>query len=152
LWGFDIPGYLVWTALIYAIVGSVLTHYVGRRLIPLNFTQQRVEADFRFSLVRLRENSEGVALYRGEREELGGLRNRFAAVIANWWQLMRKRKQLNWFQSFYAQLAIIFPYIVVSPRFFSGSIPLGAIFQTASAFGRCRARSPGSMRTPLYAT
>jgi putative ATP-binding cassette transporter len=77
-----------------------------------------------------------VALYRGEREELGGLRNRFAAVIANWWQLMRKRKQLNWFQSFYAQLAIIFPYIVVSPRFFSGSIPLGAIFQTASAFGQ----------------
>jgi putative ATP-binding cassette transporter len=136
LWGFNVPGYLVWTALIYAIVGSVLTHYVGRRLIPLNFMQQRVEADFRFSLVRLRENSEGVALYRGEREELGGLRSRFAAVIANWWQLMRKRKQLNWFQSFYAQLAIIFPYIVVSPRFFSGSIPLGAIFQTASAFGQ----------------
>ena len=136
LWGFNIPGYLVWTALIYASVGTVLTHYVGRKLIPLNFMQQRVEADFRFSLVRLRENSEGVALYRGEREELGGLRNRFAAVIANWWQLMRKRKQLNWFQSFYAQLAIIFPYIVVSPRFFSGSIPLGAIFQTASAFGQ----------------
>jgi putative ATP-binding cassette transporter len=136
LWGFDIPGYLVWTALVYAIVGSVLTHYVGRRLIPLNFQQQRVEADFRFSLVRLRENSEGVALYRGEQEELGGLRHRFAAVIGNWWQLMRKRKQLNWFQSFYAQLAIIFPYIVVSPRFFSGAIPLGAIFQTASAFGQ----------------
>jgi putative ATP-binding cassette transporter len=136
LWGFNIPGYLVWTALIYASVGTVLTHYVGRKLIPLNFMQQRVEADFRFALVRLRENSEGVALYRGEREELGGLRNRFAAVIANWWQLMRKRKQLNWFQSFYAQLAIIFPYVVVSPRFFSGSIPLGAIFQTASAFGQ----------------
>jgi putative ATP-binding cassette transporter len=136
LWGLNIPGYLVWTALIYASVGTVLTHYVGRKLIPLNFMQQRVEADFRFSLVRLRENSEGVALYRGEREELGGLRNRFAGVIANWWQLMRKRKQLNWFQSFYAQLAIIFPYIVVSPRFFSGSIPLGAIFQTASAFGQ----------------
>jgi len=136
LWGTNIPGYLVWTALIYAIVGSVLTHYVGRRLIPLNFMQQRVEADFRFSLVRLRENSEGIALYRGEREELGGLRQRFAGVIANWWQLMRKRKQLNWFQSFYAQLAIIFPYIVVSPRFFSGAIPLGEIFQTASAFGQ----------------
>jgi len=136
LWGTNIPGYLVWTALIYAIVGSVLTHYVGRRLIPLNFMQQRVEADFRFSLVRLREKSEGIALYRGEREELGGLRQRFAGVIANWWQLMRKRKQLNWFQSFYAQLAIIFPYIVVSPRFFSGAIPLGEIFQTASAFGQ----------------
>jgi putative ATP-binding cassette transporter len=136
LWGFNIPGYLVWCALAYAIVGTVLTHVIGRKLIGLGFNKQRVEADFRFSLVRLRENSEGVALYRGEQEELGGLRQRFAAVIANWWQLMRKRKQLNWFTSFYAQLAIIFPYIVVAPRFFSGSIPLGAIFQTASAFGQ----------------
>ena len=136
LWGFDIPGYLVWTALVYAGAGSVLTHFVGRRLIRLGFNQQRVEADFRFSLVRLRENSEGVALYRGEREELGGLRERFAALIGNWWQLMRKRKQLNWFQSFYAQLAIIFPYIVVAPRFFAGTIPLGQIFQTASAFNQ----------------
>jgi putative ATP-binding cassette transporter len=136
LWGIGIPGYLVWTALVYAIAGTVLTHYIGRKLVGLDFQQQRVEADFRFSLVRLRENSEGVALYRGEREELGGLRHRFSEVIANWWRLMRKRKQLNWFQSFYAQLAIIFPYIVVSPRFFSGAIPLGAIFQTASAFGQ----------------
>jgi vitamin B12/bleomycin/antimicrobial peptide transport system ATP-binding/permease protein len=136
LWGFNIPGYLVWCALAYAIVGTVLTHVIGRKLIGLGFNKQRVEADFRFSLVRLRENSEGVALYRGEQEELGGLRQRFAAVIGNWWQLMRKRKQLNWFTSFYAQLAIIFPYIVVSPRFFSGAIPLGAIFQTASAFGQ----------------
>ena len=136
LWGLDIPGYLVWTALIYATAGTLLTHYIGRKLIGLDFNRQRVEADFRFSLVRLRENSEGVALYRGEREELGGLRHRFAAVIGNWWQLMRKRKQLNWFTSFYAQLAIIFPYIVVAPRFFSGSIPLGAIFQTASAFNQ----------------
>ena len=136
LWGMDIPGYLVWTALIYATAGTLLTHYIGRKLIGLDFNRQRVEADFRFSLVRLRENSEGIALYRGEREELGGLRQRFVAVIGNWWQLMRKRKQLNWFTSFYAQLAIIFPYIVVAPRFFSGSIPLGAIFQTASAFNQ----------------
>ena len=136
LWGFDIPGYLVWTALIYATVGTAAAHYVGRKLIGLDFNQQRVEADFRFSLVRLRENSEGVALYRGEHEELGGLRQRFGAVVGNWWQLMRKRKQLNWFQSFYAQLAIIFPYIVVAPRFFAGTIPLGQIFQTASAFNQ----------------
>ncbi len=136
LWGLDIPGYLVWTALIYAIAGTLLTHYIGRKLIGLDFNRQRVEADFRFSLVRLRENSEGVALYRGEQEELGSLRHRFGAVIGNWWQLMRKRKQLNWFQSFYAQLAIIFPYIVVAPRFFAGTIPLGQIFQTASAFNQ----------------
>jgi vitamin B12/bleomycin/antimicrobial peptide transport system ATP-binding/permease protein len=135
-WGLNVPGYLVWTALIYATVGTALTHYIGRKLIGLDFNKQRVEADFRFSLVRLRENSEGVALYRGEQEELGNLRQRFTAVIGNWWQLMRKRKQLNWFTSFYAQLAIIFPYIVVAPRFFSGAIPLGEIFQTASAFNQ----------------
>src|SRR5262245_16080440 len=136
LWGFSIPGYLVWTALVYAAVGSVLTHLIGRKLIGLGYNKQRVEADFRFSLVRLRENSEGVALYRGEQEELGGLRQRFAAVIGNWWQLMRKRKQLNWYTNFYAQLAIIFPYIVVAPRFFAGKIQLGVIFQTASAFNQ----------------
>ena len=136
VFGMDIPGYLVWVALVYAIAGTFLTHFIGRKLIGLDFNQQRVEADFRFSLVRLRENSEGIALYRGEAEELGGLRGRFAAVITNWWQIMYKRKQLGWFTSFYHQLAIIFPYIVVSPRFVSGQIPLGAIFQTASAFGQ----------------
>jgi vitamin B12/bleomycin/antimicrobial peptide transport system ATP-binding/permease protein len=136
LLGITIPGYLVWVALIYAVAGTFLTHLVGRKLIGLDFNQQRVEADFRFSLVRLRENSEGVALYRGEKEELGGLRQRFAEVISNFWLIMYKRKQLGWFTSFYHQLAIIFPYIVVSPRFFSGAIPLGAIFQTASAFGQ----------------
>ncbi len=136
LWGITVHGYLVWVALIYATVGTVLAHYIGRKLIGLEFGKQRVEADFRFSLVRLRENSEGVALYRGEADELSGLRGRFGSVVGNWWALMRKRKQLNWYSSFYGQLAIIFPYIVVSPRFFSGAIPLGAIFQTASAFNQ----------------
>ena len=136
VWGVRIPGYMVWVALVYAIAGSWLTHVIGRPLIGLDFNQQRFEADFRFSLVRLRENSEGVALYRGEKEELAGLQQRFTAVIANWWSLMLKRKQLGWFTSFYGQLAIIFPYVVVSPRFFSGQMPLGGIFQTASAFGQ----------------
>jgi putative ATP-binding cassette transporter len=136
LFGVSIPGYMVWVAVVYAIVGSWLTHVIGRPLIRLDFNQQRFEADFRFSLVRLRENSEGVALYRGEREELEGFRGRFAAVIGNWWSLMLKQKQLGWFTSFYSQLAIIFPYVVVSPRFFAGQIPLGGIFQTASAFGQ----------------
>src|SRR5687767_14299327 len=136
LWGVSIPGYMVWAALLYAIVGSVLTHRVGRPLIGLDFNQQRFEADFRFSLVRLRENSEGVALYRGEREELAGLHQRFGAVIANWWKLMLKQKQLTWVVSFYAQLANIFPLLVVSPRYFAGEMQLGGIFQTASAFGQ----------------
>jgi putative ATP-binding cassette transporter len=136
LFGVSIPGYMVWVALIYAVAGSLLTHLIGKPLIRLDFNQQRFEADFRFSLVRLRENSEGVALYRGEREELEGFRGRFVNVITNWWALMLKQKQIGWFTSFYHQLAIIFPYVVVSPRFFSGQIQLGGIFQTASAFGQ----------------
>ena len=134
--GVSVPGYMVWVALVYATLGTWLTHVIGRKLIGLDFNQQRFEADFRFALVRLRENSEGVALYRGEQEELSRFHQRFANVISNWWALMRKQKQLGWFTSFYAQLAIIFPYIVVSPRFFSGAMPLGGIFQTASAFGQ----------------
>lgn len=134
--GISIPGYMVWIALIYAIVGTWFTHVIGKRLIPLNFNQQRFEADFRFSLVRLRENSEGVALYRGEPGELANFKARFANIIANYWGLMRKTKQLNWFTVLYAQLAIIFPFLVAGPRFFSGKGPLGEIFQIASAFGQ----------------
>jgi putative ATP-binding cassette transporter len=134
--GFSIPGYMVWVALVYAIVGTWLTHVIGRPLIRLDFNQQRFEADFRFSLVRLRENSEGVALYRGEGEELAGLRERFGAVVGNWWALMWKQKQLGWFTSFYGQLAVIFPFVVASPRFFSGAMQLGGLIQTVSAFGQ----------------
>jgi putative ATP-binding cassette transporter len=142
-WGFNIPGYLVWTALIYAIVGSVLTHYVGRRLIPLNFLQQRVEADS--PLVRLRENSEVAST--GARARAGGLRNRFAAVIANWWQLMRKRKQLNWFQSFTRSSRSSSPISWSLRASFPAASP-GAIFQTASAFGQVQGSLSGSsMRT-----
>jgi putative ATP-binding cassette transporter len=126
---------MVWVAIVYATLGTWLTHLIGRALIGLDFNQQRYEADFRFSLVRLRENSEGVALYRGEKEELGRFHERFANVIGNWWALMRKQKQLGWFTAFYGQMAIIFPYLVVSPRYFSGAMQLGGIFQTASAFG-----------------
>jgi len=134
--GFNIPGYMVWAALVYAIAGTWLTHVIGRPLIGLDFNQQRLEADFRFSLVRLRENSEGVALYRGEGPELAGLRGRFKAVVGNWWALMLKQKQLGWYTSFYGQVAIIFPYVVVSPRFFSGAMHLGGLMQTVSAFGQ----------------
>jgi putative ATP-binding cassette transporter len=136
LFGTEIPGYMVWVALVYAIVGTWLTHLIGRPLIGIGFEQQRFEANFRFSLVRLRENAEGVALYRGEPGELANFRGRFADVIAIWWTKMLKQKQLGWFQSFYGQVAIIFPFVVASPRFFSGAMPLGGIFQIASAFGQ----------------
>ena len=134
--GIEIPGYMFWVAVIYAIVGTWLTHVIGKPLVLLNFNQQRFEADFRFSLVRLRENSEGVALYRGEAGESASFRARFANVVANWWGIMKKQKQLVWFTSLYAQVAIIFPFIVASPRYFSGKIPLGEFFQIGSAFGQ----------------
>jgi putative ATP-binding cassette transporter len=132
--GMAIPGYMVWVAVIYSGVGSWLTHLVGRRLIELNFNQQRFEADYRYSLVRLRENSEGVALYRGEPVELANFRERFAQVVGNWWGIMKKRKHLNWFVSFYYQFSVPFPYLVAAPRYFAGAITMGVIFQVASAF------------------
>ncbi|MBS0336300.1 MAG: ABC transporter ATP-binding protein/permease [Proteobacteria bacterium] len=134
--GVTIQGYMVWVALAYAIAGTWLTHVIGRPLIGLNFARQRVEADFRFSLVRLRENSEGVALYAGEAGEFANFKGRFAEVIEKWWAIMLKQKQITWFTSFYGQLAIIFPFVVSAPRYFSGGAPLGSIFQTASAFGQ----------------
>jgi vitamin B12/bleomycin/antimicrobial peptide transport system ATP-binding/permease protein len=134
--GFSIPGYMVWAALVYAVLGTWITHKIGKPLIGLEFDRQRVEADYRFALVRLRENSEGVALYRGENEELGNFRERFAGVITNWWNIMRKQKQLGFFTISYDQLAIIFPLVVASPRYFSGAIGLGGVMQIASAFGQ----------------
>jgi putative ATP-binding cassette transporter len=136
LFGVSIPGYMVWVALVYAIVGTWLAHVIGKPLIKIGFDQQRYEANFRFSLVRLRENTEGVALYRGEASELQNFRANFRDVITIWWRKMLKQKQLGWFQSFYGQVAIIFPFLVASPRFFSGQMQLGGIFQIASAFGQ----------------
>jgi putative ATP-binding cassette transporter len=136
LFGVTIPGYMVWVALVYAVVGTALTHLIGKPLVRIGFDQQRYEADFRFALVRLRENTEGVALYRGEAEENANFRARFANVISIWWEKMLKQKQLNWFTIFYAQIAIIFPFFVAAPRYFSGTMPLGGIFQIASAFGQ----------------
>jgi len=134
--GWTIPGYMVWAALLYSIVGTWLTEKVGRRLVRLDFEQQRYEADFRFSLVRLRENTEGVALYRGERDELENFRQRFRRVVENWWGIMGLQKRLTGFTVGFAQVAIIFPFVVAGPRFFRGEIALGGLMQTASAFGQ----------------
>jgi putative ATP-binding cassette transporter len=133
---FEIPGYLVWAALIYAIIGTWVTHLVGRPLIKLNFDQQRYEADFRFSLVRLRENAEEVTLLAGEEAEGQRLRDRFASVMRNWYEIMRRRKRLTFLTAGYSQVAIIFPFLVVSPVYFFGSMTLGGLMQIASAFGQ----------------
>jgi vitamin B12/bleomycin/antimicrobial peptide transport system ATP-binding/permease protein len=131
---FDIPGYLVWAALIYAVIGTLLTHLIGWRLIPLNFQQQRFEADFRFNLVRTRENAEQIAALGGEAAERERHLNRFGFVVANWLALMQRQKQLTFFTQSYSQASVIFPYIVVSPAYFSGAMQLGGLMQTASAF------------------
>lgn len=131
-----IPGYMVWAALIYAFLGTWLANLVGRRLIPLNFLQQRYEANFRFGLMRVRENAEGIALYRGEPRENAVLEERFTDVFNNAWRVLVTEMQLVFYQIGYGQLAIIFPYLVTAPRFFAGAITLGIVMQTAQAFGQ----------------
>jgi putative ATP-binding cassette transporter len=134
--GVTVPGYLVWVALVYAGAGTWLTHLIGRPLVRLNFDQQRYEADFRFTLVRFRENTEGVALYGGEADEMRSFRERFGSVVANWWDIMRRQKRLSWFTSGYGQAAVLFPFLVTAPRYFRGEIPLGHLIQTSQAFGQ----------------
>jgi energy-coupling factor transporter ATP-binding protein EcfA2 len=133
---YTIPGYMVWAAVAYCLVGSVLAHYIGRPLIKLNFMQQRYEANLRHHLVRVREYSESIALDHGEAVERGQLDGRFTTVLANYLNLIRANKKLIWFQSFFGQAAVIFPFIVAAPRFFGGAIQLGQLIQISSAFGK----------------
>ncbi|MCX4220999.1 MULTISPECIES: ABC transporter ATP-binding protein/permease [unclassified Pseudomonas] len=135
VFGIEIPGYMFWCALLYAAVGSWLTHLIGRRLIGLNNQQQRFEADLRFSMVRVRENAESIALYNGEPNENRRLSSRFGLVWHNFWDIMRVSKRLTFFTSGYGQIAIIFPFIVAAPRYLSGKIELGELMQINSAFG-----------------
>jgi len=132
----DIPGYLLWAALIYAILGTTFTHLIGRALIALNFQQQRYEADFRFNLVRVRESSEQIALLRGEQAERDRLLLRFANVVSNWMAIMSRQKKLTFLTAGYSQAAVVFPYIMVSPAYFAGKVQLGGLMQTANAFGQ----------------
>ncbi len=133
---YNIPGYLVWAALIYAILGTWVTHLVGRPLVKLNFDQQRYEADFRFSLVRLRENAEEVTLLSGEAAEEERLQDRFSRVVGNWYGIMQRTKRLTFLTAGYSQVAIIFPFLVVSPVYFFGAMTLGGLMQVSSAFGQ----------------
>jgi putative ATP-binding cassette transporter len=131
----NIPGYLVWAALIYAIFGTALTQWIGSPLVHLDFQQQRLEADFRFSLVRVRENAEQIALLDGERAERDRLLGRFSKVVGNWYAIMSRTKRLTAFTQSYAQAAVIFPIVLVAPAYFANRILLGAMIQAAEAFG-----------------
>jgi len=119
---------------LYAIAGTWVTDWLGRPLVNLNFDRQRYEADFRFSLVRFRENTEGVALYRGEADEFRGFRERFEDVVRNWWGIMRRQKRMTYFTSGYGLGAWIVPSIVAAPRYFRGELGLGGLMQTSQAF------------------
>jgi vitamin B12/bleomycin/antimicrobial peptide transport system ATP-binding/permease protein len=136
LFGINIPGYMLWVALIYSVVGTFLTHIIGRKLIPLSFNQQKVEADFRYNLIRVRENPEAIALYHGEADEQISLGERFESVRSNFWAIMRRTKALNFFTVSFNQLAGIFPLIVALPRFFAHKIGLGGLTQIQDAFGQ----------------
>jgi putative ATP-binding cassette transporter len=131
---FAIPGYLVWGALIYAIFGTALAQWVGSPLVNLGFQQQRLEGDYRFNLVRVRENSEQIALLQGERAERQRLSERFGSIVDNWYAIMRRTMRLTAFTSGYSQAAVIFPYVLVAPAYFADKIQLGGMMQTASAF------------------
>ena len=133
---YSIPGFMVWMAVLYCALGSIATHYIGRPQIRLNFQQQQVEADFRHHMVRVREYSESIALDKGEAVERAHLDTRFGAVLANYLKLIKKQKNLVWFTNFFGQAAVVFPFVVAAPRFFSGAIQLGELMQISSAFGR----------------
>src|SRR3989454_10052759 len=131
-----LPGYMVWVAVLYAILGTWVTDLLGRPLVRLNVDRQRYEADFRFSLVRFRENTEGVALYRGEADEFRGFRELFEAVVRNWWGIMRRQKRLTSFTAGYSQGAWIVPSVVAAPRYFRGELGLGGLMQPVGAFNQ----------------
>ena len=131
-----IPGYLVWTALLYSIIGTWLTYKVGNKLVGLNFVQQKYEADFRFAMMRMRENAESVAFYSGEGHEGSVFKKRFSLLLNNFWSIIKKQKQLTWLNSWYSQIAIIFPLVVAMPRYLAKEITLGGLMQISSAFGR----------------
>jgi putative ATP-binding cassette transporter len=136
---FAIPGYLVWIAAAFSLIATVGAHVIGRSLIGLNFNQQRLGAEFRYALVRLRENSEQIALLGGEAAERGQLSHRFAGIVGNWHTIMSRQKTLTFFTAGYNQIAVILPYAILARPFFTGQIPLGTLMQTAGAFGQVQA-------------
>jgi putative ATP-binding cassette transporter len=131
-----IPGYLVWGAILYALAGTFITHLIGRPLIGLGIEQQRREADFRAGLLRVRENAEQIALLRGESAECGRLMGCFSKLKRNWIAIMGRQKRLTFFTAGYSQAQTIVPILAASPAYFAGTISLGGLMQTASAFGR----------------
>ena len=135
VFGFKIPAYLVWVAFGYSVIGTLLAQLIGRPLVSLNFIRQRLEADYRFALVRLRENAEGVALYAGEADEGQILSRRFSAIVANFRRIMSRNRLVNAFTYSYGQVAGIIPFLAASPLYFAKEISFGTLSRVAGAFG-----------------
>ena len=132
----SVPGSLVWVGLVYSLGGTILVHFVGRKLVGLTFMQQKLEADFRYSMIRARENVEGIALYGGEADEKRVFTNRFAAVVDNFWAIIVRQVKIVSFQSGFGQIALILPFLICAYSFFiPRSIPLGGLMQVIQAFG-----------------
>ncbi len=132
---YTIPGYMVWAAAIYALGGSIVMQKLGHPLVSINYQRQRVEADFRFGLIRMRENAEQIALYDGMQVEKTAALGLFTQIRSNWWRLMAYTKRLNFVLSFYANIAFIFPLVVAAPKYFAGAYTMGVLMQIRSAFG-----------------
>jgi putative ATP-binding cassette transporter len=121
-------------AIVYAVLSTWLTHRVGRRLVPINFDRLRVEADFRFSLMRFRDNVEVVAFSRGEACERAGALSRFERVIQNWWQLIVAQRNLTLTTGAIGHLSSTVPLLVAAPGFFAGYLTLGHVAQARIAY------------------
>lgn len=130
-----IPGYMVWVAALYAIFGSYVMYKAGHPLVSINYQQQRVEADFRFGLIRVRENAEQIAFYNGMATEQSNAQGLFQHIRDNWWRLMKFTRRLTFVVSFYSQVTIIFPLLVAAPRYFAGVYTMGVLIQIQNAFG-----------------
>lgn len=133
---FSFPGYLIAGALAYALIGTLVAHWIGWRLIPLNFNQQRFESDFRFAIVRAADHSEPVALMHGEAVEREELHRRFANLVRNWTALVARQTRLVGFIGGYAQASTVVPILINSPAYLAAAIPLGSLMQSAFAFQR----------------
>lgn len=135
---FYCPGWLIYIAAIYSLIGSLCTHFIGSQLILLGYSRQRYEADFRYAVVQIRDHAEGIALYGAELTEQDTLKSKFEKIKRIWWETMSYSKRLGFFQAFYGQTGYLFPFFVLAPNYFKGQITLGTLFQITSALGNVK--------------
>lgn len=132
------PGWLIYIAAIYSLIGSLCTHFIGNQLILLGYSRQRFEADFRYAVVQIRDHAESIALYGAEGTEQETLKFKFEKIKRIWWEVMMYSKRLGFFQAFYGQTGYLFPFFVLAPNYFKGQITLGTLFQITSALGNVK--------------